>query len=711
MDFTRENALLLTILLSASGAMAQTDADTAIYKNVKLDSVVVTGRRPMVTRVGTKQIVTVKGSYLSSMGNLGTMLTMTPGIVTVGDNRFEVFGKGEPKYYVDGREVTQQDIFSTIKSGNVARIEIEREPSAKYPSGTSAVVNIVTIKPLKDYISVNLYNTLGIRRKASEAPSFDFTYSHGKWMSKVGYNYSTDGNLNKETYFTEIYHPDYKFRSDEANHSYTHRQMHSVIWSNDFNIDDNHRIGFVYSFSHTDTHKNDTEQTTYNDRSDVETKDIVRKGDNLRNTHNVSLSYSGKTTANGWLTLSADYSAINSKVVSTSDEYSRKTLGRSDIFTRTAGTYDIVTLNADYSFLLPFKINTQVGARYYNTHHPLDYATNNSFVEASAAKNRQTMDDNVSAGYFTLQRNWKKLVLILGGRYEYSDTRMKIRTDNATYRAVRHTSDFLPSATVSWTVSPKLILQTGYSRSVGRQGYTGMNPYPTYADSLAYSTGNSDLRPEYTDNVYLYAFAGSLTVGLSYTNRHDGINTVTWCQDDSRNVVTEMPINMVRSEEYALYVGYQKAFGKLFASANATVTLPNDSYYYRGETHKVNQLRWSGNFNLSYPVAKGTSVYTAFNYQGFAHRNMMTQRRADNWMAGIQSSLLKDRLSLSLSVSDILHHANYNNVTMRYMNTCYGTYGTNDMRGVTLSMTYRLFNKNLRTKASGHSFEAIQRTM
>ena len=205
----RKGISAILLLLGANmGAGAQTVSDS-IYKQVALDSVVVTGKRPMVHTEGTKDVVNVKGTFLAKMGNLGNMLAMTPGIVTTGPNQFSVLGKGTPTYYVDGREVTQQDIFKTIKAGNIAKIEIEREPSAKYPAGTAAVINIVTLRPLKDRISLDLYNTASIKRKASEDASFELKMNTGKWTSSLNYDYGTWGNLNKETYFTEIVHPEY----------------------------------------------------------------------------------------------------------------------------------------------------------------------------------------------------------------------------------------------------------------------------------------------------------------------------------------------------------------------------------------------------------------------------------------------------------------------------------------------------------------------
>lgn len=189
--------LPLCYTVSAESMHQDSISQDSIYRNVKLDSIVVTGQRPLVKSEGSKQTVTVKGSYLSRMGTLGNMLAFTPGMSEAGANNFVVVGKGTPKYYIDGREVTVQDIFTTVKADNIDKIEIEREPSAEYPTGTNAVVNIITVKPLKDFISLDVSNYMTVRRKFSDLPTVAFKMKKGIWSWSLQYGYSASNNLNK----------------------------------------------------------------------------------------------------------------------------------------------------------------------------------------------------------------------------------------------------------------------------------------------------------------------------------------------------------------------------------------------------------------------------------------------------------------------------------------------------------------------------------
>lgn len=683
----------------------------SIYRSVTLDSVTVKARRPVVKTSGSKDIITVKGSYLSKMGSLGNMLLATPGISAVGQNQFEVVGKGTPIYYVDGREVTQQDIFKTMKSANIDRIEIERNPGAQYPSGTNAVVNIITLRPLKDIISLDLSNTATFKRKASENPSAELKVNKGIWASSLSYDYGTYGNLNKETYFTEITHPDYVFRSDESNNGYSRSFSHNLTFANDFFVTPKQRISLIYNYALDRDNENNTELMTYRDNERDIDKDIVRKTLGKRHQHAFSLSYSGNVSTNSYLLLSADYSIIGNDSKLTSDETYRASGGNSRITTSNNGKYNIATINGAYSFRLPLSIMASVGGRYYNTHHSLDYSTTNALVNAQQRTNHQTLDDNVTAAYATLERSWNKLYASLSARYEYSDTRMKIASEGDTYRSARHTSDLLPTALIRWSPKQSLSFQAYYQRSVQRQGYMGLNPYPTYNDSLSYTSGNVHLKPGYTDTYSLYATWRNLTLGLIYYHMTDEISNVTYCPDLSRNTTCEMPVNMMRGNSYLITLSYQKMIGKLFFNGMAYLTIPRFRYSYLGRTEEMRHVSCSGNLSMSYFISSHFSAFTNFSFQGYNQHQNRSQKAANNWILGLQSSLLNDRLSLSLTATDILHRAHYNNLTFYYDNTRYGTYGTNDMRGVSVTVSYSLFNQNLKNvKATRNDSEIINRT-
>ena len=83
--------ILALYIHTTTDIYAQQDS---ISKDFRLSSIEVKAYRPIVKTEGSRQTVTVKGTFLSKMGNLGNMLSVTPGIIAKGNNNFDVAGKG-----------------------------------------------------------------------------------------------------------------------------------------------------------------------------------------------------------------------------------------------------------------------------------------------------------------------------------------------------------------------------------------------------------------------------------------------------------------------------------------------------------------------------------------------------------------------------------------------------------------------------------------
>lgn len=700
--------ILALYIHTTTDIYAQQDS---ISKDFRLSSIEVKAYRPIVKTEGSRQTVTVKGTFLSKMGNLGNMLSVTPGIIAKGNNNFDVAGKGKPIYYVDGKEVTNQNIFTTLKTSDIAKIEIEREPSAKYPAGTNAVINIITIKPLKDFIALDVYNTTTVRRKFSENPSFELRMKYGIWNSSIGYDYGAWMSLNKETYYTEIFHPDRTFRSDEANELFMGSHSHDITWNNNFDINKNNTISLAYYFQHEKENDIGNTDMKYSDTEKYNDKNIRRQTIDNRNLHNVTLYYKSKI-GQSLLSLGGDYSIISNNSRTDIAEKNKNNDNGNNNFTKTTNKYKIMTLNATYSFNLPFNISSEAGARYYNVNDRYGYLSDSKWQPETLGSNGQKAEDNVTAAYLSLGKKWKKVHLSLGGRYEYSDTKVWINTLSETISNSRHTSFFLPSGTLTVFPWKNLTFQLNYRRSVNRQKYTGLNPYPVYQDSLSYSAGNRDLQPSVNDNISIYAGWKGLYVTAGYTHTRNLIKSVVYNQDPSTDIVCETPINVKRSESFYTMLGYNRRIfsGKLYFSGNLYINFPKYKYIFLNKTIKIHHPFYSGNMNLYYFLNNKITAYTTLTFQSYLEDTNISQRPANNWSAGVQMNMIKDKLTLTLSVSDILHRANYNNIDIRYINTQHGTYGTNDMRGITLSASLSLFNQDITVSSSRNNNDVIDRT-
>lgn len=67
-----------------------------------------------------------------------------------------------------------------------------------------------------------------------------------------------------------------------------------------------------------------------------------------------------------------------------------------------------MTLNATYSFNLPFNISSEAGARYYNVNDRYGYLSDSKWQPETLGSNGQKTEDNVTAAYLSLGKNGKK---------------------------------------------------------------------------------------------------------------------------------------------------------------------------------------------------------------------------------------------------------------------------------------------------------------
>ena len=711
LNLERKNRNIVAILfmILALPALAQTPQDS-VFKTIALDSITVSARKPMVKTTGTTDEIAVKGTYLSRTGSLNNMFQLTPGLIMKSGKQVEVVGAGAPLFVIDGREVTQPNMLDAVKADNVSRIVIDRHPGSEYPEGTAAVIRIYTIKPLKDFVSLNLSNGLDIKRKVSDMQSVDFSAKIGKWITSLSGNTALLQNLNKETYFTIVHHDDSEFRSDEANRDLNMARSHGFVWTNDFMLNAKNRISFVYDFAYEKNKDFNDETMTYQGGMNNAVVDMDINQRSWTRTHNFTLQYNSDLGEDRELNLTADYTIRHNTLGSHTHERYRATGREVDILTDNKNKYDVFTLNGTYGFVLPGDIKAKANFRYYHVHNPTDYVTDNYRVGAEQRRHSLTAKDDVTAGALLLSKSWKKILAQFGVRYEYTDTRLTAPSGGKDVTVGHHTSDLLPQVYIKYSLTKRMNLFLTYNRSVTRQGYRDLDVDPIYHDTLNYSVGNNRLRPSYKNDYSFYVSYAPFTLRLRYVQTKDAMRTVKFAPDAGSNVTNDQPVNLGNMENYIAMLTWSKTVGRFYLYANGSLSFPHFRYPFWDEMVRPRRMGWLASLYASYTVNSHLALLSRFDVQSRSNMYNTVQRSANNWIVGAQGSWLNDRLNVSVTVTDMLHKANYNNMTARYINTSEGTYGTNDMRGVSINVSYKLFNREISTRGSSDNSEVISRT-
>ena len=143
-----------------------------------LGEVVVKSQLP-VTRLGDEGLLTnVEGSVLSRMGTANDVLARIPGLQRKNDG-FEVFGKGTPLIYINGRKLRDKEELAQLSSEDIKSVEVIHNPGARYDASVGAVVRIRTVKRQGDGFGFRLSGDYNQSENTDLNGQADVNYRHG----------------------------------------------------------------------------------------------------------------------------------------------------------------------------------------------------------------------------------------------------------------------------------------------------------------------------------------------------------------------------------------------------------------------------------------------------------------------------------------------------------------------------------------------------
>lgn len=142
-----------------------------------LGEVVVKGNLPVTRMKGDALVTSVQNSVLAKAGSANDVLGKVPGILKDKDS-FEVFGKGTPLIYINGREVRDKSELEQLSSEDIKHVELITNPGARYDATVNAVVRIQTIRRTGDGFGFNLNSSYYQSENVDLVEQADVNYRH-----------------------------------------------------------------------------------------------------------------------------------------------------------------------------------------------------------------------------------------------------------------------------------------------------------------------------------------------------------------------------------------------------------------------------------------------------------------------------------------------------------------------------------------------------
>lgn len=691
----------------------------------KLETVVVTAKKPLITREDDKEIVNAEVLAASST-NAFEVLEKTPGAIIDQDGNVYLSSTTPATMYINGREMklSASDIASLLKSlpaNSISKIEILRTPSAKYDaSGSGGIVNIVLKKGVKIGFngSVNISSFQGTKNTSSIGVSAN--KGSGKWSSYGSYQYTNSNNyekLNSERKITTN-------ASTVLQNSYTTypTQSHYIGAGTDYQW--SKKLNLTYDASMNYSDGNSTADNTNELLQVAPGGGFSSKTQSLINNNNKSFylsnSIAGKykiDSAGSELTADISYNFFNAN----NNQFYNTTQAPNNLFVvagdgKVNNDKNILTATLDFTYKLPYKITLESGLKFTgsNSENQANYfidTTGQTRTVDSLQTNRFKYDEKISATYLQLAKKFYGFTLKPGLRLETTNINGNQLIPNDTSFSIKRT-DLFPYVYLSHNLfklfQKELIGNAIYRRSIRRPYYENLNPYLRYIDQYLYETGNPNLKPQFTTNYEVNVTFDNIPV-LSFGKNEtkDIFSNVTY-QNDSTKIAFQTYDNLGKNTElYFRFIAGIPPGGNYFFYVGGRYNQNTYDGFYQNKPLKYTYDGWTF---FMYQELKLTSSFN-INVQGYMRtrglQNFYEIGANGGIFASANKTILNKKGTITLSVRDPFY-TNPVNFSLNQGNISASGRRANDSRRVGIKFRYNFGFSPKKKGADEFSMPAVE---
>ena len=564
----------------------------------ELREVVVKATRPATTMKGNALVTNIEGSSLAIAGTANDVLARVPMVVDNGGT-LEVFGKGAPEIYINGRKVNDLQELSQLNSQDMKNVSVITNPGAAYAANVKSVILIRTKPPKGDGFSGTIRTDNGFQHYFRTGNSIDLKYrtrgleifaNYGWW-----YGHNRDDRSNEMTTTTAkgIYNQSFRTIGKQSYNDMTGKIGFSYMFN------DRHSIGTYYQNSWNRHHtmgaipsevwQNGTLLDRYN--SDVNNKSTALPR------HYANLYYNGRIGKFS-IDFNADYIWYKNREISLSNELSQTGDNR-NVSTKSTNNNRMFAEKLVVSCPL-WKGQIQVGEEYTNTRTTNLFAAN--IPEVPDADNK--VDESNIAAFVQIAQQFGRFNIGVGLRYEH------VKFD---YYEMGHLRDgqsktynnLFPSLNVATQIR-KVRMGLNYSGKTVRPGYGQLDGAVSYINRLTFETGNPYLKPTKMQTVEYMAQWRQFFAQVSYIYFKDGVYHITEPYGTDGEATIIRSANLDHRHYLQAFVGGQFKVGVWQPRVNVGVmkqwlTLPVD-----GKPMKMNtpgfMFQWQNAVHLPFDI-------------------------------------------------------------------------------------------------------------
>ncbi len=657
-----------------------------------LGEVVVKGQRPAfkLTTEGLK--TEVENTLLSKVGTAKAVLENLPGVQRKKDG-LEVFGKGTPLIYINGRKLQNQTELGQISSEDIQSVELITNPGAKYDATVESVILIKTKRPQGEGFSFNTQASYYVGEGPDLALGVNWNYRHQGLDVFGSVWYNDDRYLENDDFVFEV-QADTIWQMNEHSDIKTHDNSIYTSAGVNYIFNDNHSMGFRY----------DTKAFFLNRTRGTFTADVIANGDfydHLENgvhmsskfnmPHTLNAYYNGKVGKTS-IDFNTDYvfhkerkSQLNDEV---SQEWESRTVTSTSVIRNQLWAAKLVL-----SWPL-WGGNLQVGSEYDHTHRNDDYINPEQVVPTSFTEQKE--------------RNY-----IFFAEYAhplpFGQLKVGLRNENVNtdyYSQGMHMAEqsrnyhhFFPSVgLVARAGNVQLMLN--YAMKIKRPGYWQLRGSVTYANRFTWDSGNPYLKPTINNEVSLMAMYKWVNLMLGYKHDRDvivnvahevpGSEATTLMSNENVDHKDAMRMMLTFSPRFGLYqpsltLGMIKEWIKI-PSPIGFISPKNPAYLVQ--------------FNNNFQILPTLTANVNFNFMSRGDMENVTISEPLYLLdIGATKTFLNDRLSIQVTGHNLLDSQEHYKLRYGLRNMC--QVQRRDAREVEFTVRYKFNATQSKYKGTG----------
>ncbi len=658
-----------------------------------MKEVVVKGNAPL-HKMTTEGIQTnIENTILSKLGTCEDVLAHVPGLTKKKDG-YEVFGKGTPIIYINGRQMRDATELERLKSSDIKSVEVITNPGSKYNATVRAVVKIRTKKAVGDGFGFDTRSSYYQSENVDLSERLNWKYRHNRLELFGGHAYSLD-NGNYPSTTTTIVHADTLWQQDFTQEVTEKKSIFKNTIGADYQLNDSNSVGIKYmlNFLH------DSPQP-FTLSSDVTANgtfyDHINTFATCKQSHRpsqfINLYYVGKIGKMD-IDFNADYLYNKQNNHTTSREESRNKTSRT-----------VTSDNQERNRLIASKLtlgypvlggNLSVGAEYTYTNRNDAYSNPENYVPSSSA---QLKESNI-APFVEYKHMLPICQLTAGLRWEavhfnYYENGQHIANQSRSF------SNLFPSISAATQIGD-LQMQLSYAARTRRPSYRQLSNNVTYGNRFLMQSGNPLLQHEYIHDIRLGAIWKFIQFGISFNDRRHAI--VFWSEQDSHNsAISRLTYtNLPSIKTISTQLAFSPTIGIWTPEFTALMKKQWLTLHTSTKTYKLNKPIWQFSFNNTFDFGKGwlLSMESYLVTKGDSEIGSLASNRG-SLDINLTKSFLKDRLALRIGGTDLFHTQKEGGIGYtESMETQY--IGTYDSRQFVLTVTYKFNTSRSKYKGTG----------